>query len=65
MSGRGASTSPHDGAAGIIATHRDLDGEELDVETAAVELLNVLRAVVAVARFIVSRRSPCGSPPLR
>jgi fatty-acid peroxygenase len=39
--------------AGMIAAHRDLDGKELDVKTAAVELLNVLRAVVAVARFIV------------
>jgi fatty-acid peroxygenase len=42
-----------DSALGIIAAHRDLDGQQLDVKTAAVELLNVLRAVVAVARFIV------------
>jgi len=37
----------------MIVEHRDLDGKELDVETAAVELLNVLRPVVAVARYIV------------
>jgi fatty-acid peroxygenase len=42
-----------DCAAGIIAAHRDLDGKELAVKTAAVELLNVLRAVVAASRFIV------------
>jgi fatty-acid peroxygenase len=40
-------------AVGMILGHRDLDGKELDVNTAAVELLNVLRPVVAVARFIV------------
>lgn len=38
---------------GIIAAHRDLDGKEPDVKTAAVELLSVQRAVVAAARFIV------------
>jgi fatty-acid peroxygenase len=36
-----------------IANHRDLNGEPLSIKTAAVELLNVLRAIVAVARFIV------------
>jgi len=40
-------------AVSIIAAHRDLDGRELDSGTAAVELLNVVRAVPAVARFIV------------
>jgi fatty-acid peroxygenase len=47
---------PHlsrDSAVGMIASHRDLDGRELDLKTAGVELLNVVRAVVAVARFIV------------
>jgi len=36
-----------------VAWHRDATGERLDVKTAAVELLNVLRPSVAVARFIV------------
>jgi fatty-acid peroxygenase len=36
-----------------IAEHRDLNDELLTVKTAAVELINVLRAIVAVARFIV------------
>jgi fatty-acid peroxygenase len=34
-----------------IATHREADGRLLDAHTAAVELLNVLRPTVAVARF--------------
>ncbi len=44
---------PRDCPLGIIAAHRDLNGSELDQSTAAVELLNVLRAVAAVRRFIV------------
>lgn len=40
-------------ALGIVAGHRDLDGNPLDTKTAAVELLNILRPTVAVARFIV------------
>jgi fatty-acid peroxygenase len=39
------------GAASIIAWHRDEHGRLLDDATAAVELLNVLRPAVAVARF--------------
>lgn len=35
----------------VIAAHRDLDGGLLDPEVAAVELINVLRPTVAVARF--------------
>lgn len=35
------------------ANHRELDGELLPERVAAVELLNILRPVVAVARFIV------------
>lgn len=35
-----------------IATHRDENGELLDVQMAAVELINVLRPIVAVARFV-------------
>lgn len=37
----------------VIAFHRDADGEVLAIEHAAVELINVLRPVVAVARYIV------------
>jgi fatty-acid peroxygenase len=39
--------------AAIIAHQRDLDDRELPVAVAAVELLNILRPTVAVARFIV------------
>jgi len=35
-----------------LAHHRDSDGAALTVETAAVELINVLRPVGAIARFI-------------
>ncbi|WP_031556318.1 cytochrome P450 [Parvularcula oceani] len=37
----------------MLAEHRDADGKRLDVPSAAVELLNVLRPVVAVARYVV------------
>ena len=37
----------------VIATHRDHEGRLLDVKVAAVELLNVLRPTVAVARFMI------------
>ncbi len=40
-------------AAHAIAWHRGLEGELLDAEVAAVELINVLRPVVAVARFVI------------
>jgi fatty-acid peroxygenase len=36
-----------------IAEHRDHDGRLLDEPTAAVELLNVIRPTVAVARYVV------------
>ena len=36
----------------VLAQHRDLDGELLDVAVAGVEPVNVLRPTVAVARFI-------------
>jgi fatty-acid peroxygenase len=42
-----------DSALALIATHLDADGRPLSVKIAAIELINVLRAVVAVARFIV------------
>lgn len=38
---------------GRLLRHRDLDGSRLEVKTAAVELLNLLRPTVAVGRFIV------------
>lgn len=40
------------GAAHVIAWHREPDGTLLDLESAAVELINVLRPTVAVARFV-------------
>ena len=43
---------PEECAAHVIAGHRDHEGNLLDVKTAAVELLNVLRPTVAVARFV-------------
>lgn len=43
----------HDGAAASIAAHRERSGDLLDVNVAAVELINVIRPIVAVSRFIV------------
>jgi fatty-acid peroxygenase len=43
---------PGDAALSVVARHRDLDGSVLDTKSAGVELINVLRPVVAVARFI-------------
>lgn len=40
-------------AVATVATFRDADGSLLNLQAAAVELLNVLRPIVAVARFIV------------
>ncbi|MBQ1027899.1 cytochrome P450 [Micromonospora sp. C95] len=51
---RGGSLSPPDGSAlRVIAEHRDGAGHRLPRRVAAVELLNVLRPTVAVARFVV------------
>jgi fatty-acid peroxygenase len=36
----------------IIAMHRDADGRLLDTKVAAVELINVMRPTVAVARYV-------------
>jgi fatty-acid peroxygenase len=36
----------------VISHHRDLDGTLLDLNTAAVELINILRPTVAVARYV-------------
>lgn len=41
------------GAARTVATHRDTDGRLLDVKTAGVELINLLRPTVANARYVV------------
>ena len=49
----GAIDAPAGAALSIIANHRDLEGKLLDVDVAAVELINVLRPTVAVTRFIV------------
>lgn len=40
-------------ALAVLARHRDEDGRPLDLKVAAVELINLLRPTVAVARFIV------------
>jgi len=40
-----------------IAWHRDGEGRLLDTKVARVELINVLRPTVAVARFICKPRS--------
>ncbi|MEW1953167.1 cytochrome P450 [Terrabacter sp. NPDC080008] len=47
----GQRTPPADSVLAQVASHRGPDGELLGVRTAAVELLNVLRPTVAVARF--------------
>jgi hypothetical protein len=38
--------------AAAIARHRDADGRPLDESVAAIELLNLLRPMVATARFV-------------
>lgn len=43
---------PEGSAAHVVAWHRDPDGALLDTKVAAVELINVLRPTVAVARFV-------------
>ena len=45
--------APEGSALGLVSTWRDPDGRALDGHTAAVELLNLLRPTVAVARFVV------------
>jgi fatty-acid peroxygenase len=39
-------------ALNAIAFHRELDGNQLDAQIAAVELINVLRPIVAISTFI-------------
>jgi fatty-acid peroxygenase len=48
----GGLDTPEGSALRVIATHRGLDGALLDTQIAAVELLNIIRPTVAVARFI-------------
>jgi fatty-acid peroxygenase len=51
---RGGGLKPPSGSPlHVVAQHRNLEGKLLSSKVAAVELLNVLRAIVAVARFIV------------
>lgn len=45
-------TIPENSAAYVIAWHRDLDGKLLNKHTAAVELINIIRPIVAIARYI-------------
>ena len=47
----GTTSAPSGSVLERIATHREADGQLLDDHTAGVELLNVLRPTVAVARF--------------
>ena len=49
----GAARAGPETAVRAIATHRDFDGKLLPAEVAAVELLNVVRPIVAVGRFVV------------
>ena len=51
---RAGTLRPPDGSAlHVVATHRDRDGQLLTTETAAVELINVLRPTIAVGRFVI------------
>lgn len=45
--------APDDAPLAIIASHRNAEGNLLDTEIAAIELINILRPTVAVARYIV------------
>lgn len=50
---RGAINPPESTTLHVFATHRDHNGRVLDAHTAAVEVVNVVRPVVAIARYIV------------
>lgn len=52
MAIRGGTEPVPESAAGIIAAHRDVDGQLLTPRVAAVELLNILRPTVAPAVYI-------------
>ncbi|WP_018701376.1 cytochrome P450 [Amorphus coralli] len=49
----GATNAPPGSPLALIARHHDVDGAPLTLDEAAVELLNVVRPIVAVERFIV------------
>jgi fatty-acid peroxygenase len=49
---RGEIDAAEDSAVAVMAFHREPDGTALDVRTAAVELINVIRPTVATAWFI-------------
>ncbi|QQK78179.1 cytochrome P450 [Salicibibacter cibarius] len=44
---------PENTAAYIMSFHRDHKGKRLDTHTAAVEIINVLRPIVAIGRYVV------------
>lgn len=46
-----------------MAFHRDLDGRQLDTQMAAVELINVLRPIVAISTFITFTASALQEHP--
>lgn len=45
-------TAPEHSALVVISFHRDLNGQLLDLKTAAVEMLNIIRPIVAVSIYI-------------
>ena len=49
----GRAAIPGDAPVSVIANHRDRNGERLPVEVAAVEVINILRPVAAVARYVM------------
>ncbi len=66
-----AGFSLRDGSAlSVIAAHRGEDGRLLDIRDAAVELINVIRPTVAIARYVVFaalafHRHPRTADPIR
>lgn len=44
--------APKDSALSVIAWHRETDGKVMDSKTAAVELLNILRPITAIATYV-------------
>jgi fatty-acid peroxygenase len=48
----GALALPADAPVRIVAEHRSLDGAPLDVASAAVEIINLTRPIVAIAHFV-------------
>lgn len=48
----GKMEAPEETALYAMSWHRDLNGNLLDLKTAAVELINILRPIVAIARYI-------------